>query len=505
MRGLLGSFYAKLAALFLVLLVALSVAYVAVTFRAAMRLIDEVELKVNSGYAANIAAELAPATSGGLELSRIRRSIHEMMVVNPKVEIYLLDASGKVLAFFAGSSDPVKERAVDVRPIARYLSGGPSDRMVLGDDPREPGKLRPFSAASLDLGGGRRGFVYVILGGERFDSALRMLKESYFARVAGAILLLILVFTGLCGLALFALLTRRLRVLSEAVDAFERGDLARRVPTRSSDEVDRLGTSFNQMADTIAGNMERLKAVDRLRRELIANVSHDLRSPLSSIRGYLETILIRDEALSREELHSYLDVTLRNTRTLEKLVGELFELSKLETDNYQPVFEQVMMAELVQDVALKLRSHAERQRVRIVTVLPPEVPPVRADIGLMERVLSNLIENAIRFTPVDGVIEIALVVSQGDRVRVTVSDNGCGIGRDDLPFIFDRFYRVERSRARSSDQLGTGSGLGLAIVKRIVELHGSDIVVSSEVDVGSRFSFELRRFQELTAQLAGSS
>ncbi len=485
----LRSFYAKIAALFLALLLLLSLAYVLVSYQAAIDLIDEVEVRLNSGYAAGIARALEPLVAKGFDAERLGESIHYMMVSNPRVEIYLLDSRGWVLAYFAATSAPLKERRVSLGPIEAFLAGIRGS-LPLGSDPRAPGSLRPFSAAPLALPGGERGYVYVVLGGEQLRMAIAVLRESYFMRVTGTVLLLMLVVTALAGLALFALLTRRLRRLTEAVEAFERGDLSRRVPTRSADEIDRLGLSFNRMADTIAADIERLKEVDRLRRELVANVSHDLRSPLAAIRGYIETILLRDESLSRDELRGYLDVTLRNARSLERLVQELFELSNLETASYRPSFEEVRLEELVQDVVLKVKPQAAAKRVRIVTGPPTEIPPVRADIALMERVLSNLLENAIRHTPAEGVIEIGLS-GLADRVSVTVADTGSGIGPEDLPFIFERFYRGERSRLRAEEPAGTGSGLGLAIVKRILELHGGEIRVTSEVNAGARFSFDL--------------
>jgi len=494
MSRVFGSFYARISAVFLILLIALSFAYTLIAFRGALRLIDEVEFRLNSGYAARMASELSPYTQDGLVVSRIRQSIHYMMVVNPRVEIYILDGTGKVLAFFADSNDPLKHDSVNLGPIRQYLSR-PHPSLVLGPDPRSPGQERPFSAATLDLGNGKSGYVYVILGGEKYESALAMLQDSYLLRTAAAALLLILIVTAVGGLMLFGLLTRRLRSLTDAVDAFERGDLGKRVQGGSADELDRLGTSFNRMAETIAADIDRMKSIDRLRRDLVANVSHDLRSPLASIRGYIETILIRDEALTNDERREYLDITLRNTRTLERLVQELFDLSRLETDSYKPEFERVSMPELLQDVVLKLRPRAEKRSIHMVSQLPKGVPSVRADIALIDRVLTNLIENAIRYTPVGGSITVELTVAE-DRVRVSVVDTGCGIAREDLPFVFDRFYRADRSRGRSDDQTGTGSGLGLAIVKRIVELHGSTVSVWSEENVGSRFTFDLDSYRE---------
>ncbi|WP_455383655.1 ATP-binding protein [Salinispira pacifica] len=483
------SFYARLSTVFLVLLIVLSLGYTIIAFRGALRLIDEVEFKLNAGYATRIAAELAPHTQNGLVVSQIKQSIHYMMVMNPRVEIYILGSTGRVITFFADTPDPLKKQSVDLAPIRRFLEG-PHGRFIEGEDPRAPGRARPFSAARLDLGGGKTGYVYVILGGEKFESALAMLEDSYLLRTGAVAVALVLLVTGIGGLFLFALLTRRLRSLTRAAEAFEQGDLSRRVQGGTADELDRLGTSFNHMAETIAADIDRMKQIDKLRRDLVANVSHDLRSPLASIRGYIETILMKDESLTPEELRSYLDITLRNTRTLERLVQELFDLSRLENTDYRPNFEQVSMPELLQDVVLKLSATAERRGVEIRPIYARNIPLVRADIALIERVLTNLLENAVRYTPSGGKVTVELS-RQGDRVEVAVSDTGCGIDSTDLPYVFDRFYRAERSRVRTADQTGTGSGLGLAIAKRIIELHGGEIAVTSRVNAGSRFSFEL--------------
>ncbi|HUX19677.1 MAG TPA: HAMP domain-containing sensor histidine kinase, partial [Spirochaetia bacterium] len=489
MTSLLRSFYGKISVVFLGLLLLLSAAYIVVTFRSALRLIDEVEQKLYAGYAGHIASELQPLVQKGLEIGNIKQAIHYMMVADPRVEIYLLDRTGKILAYFAESSVPVTDRRIDIRPIETFIRDGAAS-FVLGPDPRSPGSLRPFSAAPLEIGGKSEGYVYVILGGTQFESTLAMLRQSYFVRIGSMTILMILVVAGLSGLTLFALLTRRLRRLTEAVGAFERGELTRRVRITSSDEVDRLGQSFNRMADTISADIDRMQQVDKLRRELVANVSHDLRSPLSSIRGYLETILMRVDSLSKEELKSYLDISLRNTLTLERLVDELFELSKLETEGYQPVFEEVQLAELVQDLVVKHRRTAEAKGVELASTLPPGLHPVRADIALLERAAANLMENAIRYTSSGGRVTVG-VANEGDSVTLSVSDNGIGIRAEDLPYVFDRFYRGERSRGRTAERSGTGSGLGLAIVKRIAELHGSDVHVTSVYEKGSTFSIPL--------------
>jgi predicted ATPase/signal transduction histidine kinase/GAF domain-containing protein len=223
-----------------------------------------------------------------------------------------------------------------------------------------------------------------------------------------------------------------------------------------------------------------------LRRELIANVSHDLRSPLASLRGYLETLLLKEQALSESERRSYLEIALRQSQHLQTLISELFELARLDFEGYRIDAEPVQLGELARDVAQKLGLAAQTRHVELDLDIEPELGLARADIGLIERTLTNLIENALAHTPAGGRIVLSMR-AQGACIALCVADNGSGIAAHDLPRIFERFYRADKARTRDDK----GSGLGLAIVKRIVELHGSEIRVDSAVGRGTRVGFDL--------------
>jgi signal transduction histidine kinase len=292
------------------------------------------------------------------------------------------------------------------------------------------------------------------------------------------------------GLLVFGLLTRRLSLLTERVQRFtESGfEAADAVAWTSAgdDEIDRLGKACAAMSEKIGDQFESLKENDRLRRELISNVSHDLRTPLASIQGYVETLLIKDASLSADERRRYLATTRKHTQHLGRLIGDLFELSKLEAASVEPQFERFSLAELLQDVVQEFELEAREKEIDIRFGTAGRDTSVYADIGLIQRVLENLLRNALKFTPRGGRISVSMD-PQPDSVAVTVADTGCGIADEDLPQIFDRFYRTHRSQAAGSNS----SGLGLAIVKRILDLHGSRITVSSEIDRGTRFVFDL--------------
>jgi predicted ATPase/signal transduction histidine kinase len=223
-----------------------------------------------------------------------------------------------------------------------------------------------------------------------------------------------------------------------------------------------------------------------LRGDLIANVSHDLRTPLVSLRGYLELLTLKGDELPRATQRGYLGIALRQSEHLATLIDELFELAKLDFKGLQLKREPFQLAELAFDVLQKFQLAAERQQVILQVDAPAVVPLVHADLSLIERVLDNLIGNALQHTPSGGSVSIG-VQAGADCVIARVNDTGRGIAQADLPFIFDRFYRVDKSRVRASG----GAGLGLAIAKRIVELHGGAISVDSQASQGTCFSFSL--------------
>jgi signal transduction histidine kinase len=317
-----------------------------------------------------------------------------------------------------------------------------------------------------------------------------MVESSYILKASAAALAATLALALLAGLLVFHQITRRLTRLTAAMQAFERGAFQEPpVPfpgDREGDEIDRLGAVFNEMSRRMMDQLRELQTADALRRELVANISHDLRTPLASLQGYLETLQLKNGALEREERTRYLEAATKNAERLGKLVTALFELAKLEAMETPVRTEPFSLAELVQDVAQKFEIEAERRGVRLATDFATDLPFVSADISLIERVLENLLDNALHHTPTGGQIRVALRRS-ADGIRVEVNDSGRGIPARELPHIFDRFYRT---KSTEQEEPG-GAGLGLAIVKRILQLHGTRIEVASSAGVGSNFSFLL--------------
>jgi signal transduction histidine kinase len=481
---MLNSFYAKLSGLFLVLIIGLGVVLALLGGRTAQRYADEVEQKLNRTLAEEMVPRFEPLLRDSIDRGGLREKIQDMTGINRRIEIYLLDRQGRVKASFAPSTADIERTAIDMGPIDQFMEGG--ELPILGDDPRHENAQKPFSVAHIEMMGRENCYLYVILGSEQYASVAGMIGDSYI--IQGALVglgLVVLVVAGL-GLLLFRRLTQRLRHMQTVVAGFEQGDFDRRVEVRSNDEIGRLAECFNRMADTLVETMEELRQADRMRRELVANVSHDLRSPLASIQGYLETVHMKDGALDAEERQRYVKTALHNAQRLSDLVGELFELSKLETKQIDPNVEPFPIAELVQDVVMQYQPQAKEQGIDLRADLPERHARVDADIGLVERALSNLIDNAIHYTPEDGAVRVRLINEDRD-VCVEVDDTGPGIPEDALPHIFERSYRVDKSRDRDKG----GAGLGLAIAKTILELHDRTLEVESTVGDGTVFRFRL--------------
>jgi signal transduction histidine kinase len=241
------------------------------------------------------------------------------------------------------------------------------------------------------------------------------------------------------------------------------------------------------MARRIEDQIVKLEDQDRLRREMVANVSHDLRTPLTHLHGYIETLMLKEDSLEPAQRREYLEIALQHAERLGRLVSDLFELAKLDALQEPVECERMPIGELVQDIAQKYRLPAEARGVAFNAELAGELLWISANVGLIERALENVLDNALRYTPEGGSIDIKLQPF-GEWLRIEVHDTGPGIAASEVPLVFDRFHRV-----RSSIDVGEGrgAGLGLAIAKRAVELHGGNILCESTVGEGTMFRFEL--------------
>lgn len=478
------SLYWRISLTFFLVLLGVGGTYIWMTAKNAQRYFQETTQRLNSEVASYLIKEVNPFSEGKVNEEALGVIMHSMMAVNPGVEVYLLDPQGEILSYVV-LDQLVKLKSVDIQPVMDFIQSE-GNQFVLGDDPRNPGGQSVFSAAPVYEGEKLLGYVYITLESEKFETISAGILSSYWLKVSANTVLITLVLGVLIALVLIAWMTRHLRKVVTAVEEFKEGNLLARVPeSRSDSDLALLGKTFNSMADRILSNIEELKNVDMLRRELIANVSHDLRNPLAIINGYVETLQMREEKLTEEEKAKYFKIILDSVDKLTKLVADLFDLSKLESGQMPVKKEQMKIQELIYDSSLKYELLAETKSIQIKSSICPDLPPVKADIYLMDRVIQNLLDNAVKYTPADGEIELeACSVPQG--VMVRVKNSGNGIPQEDLDSIFDRYYKVDKEFKGIE-----GSGLGLAIVKKILEIHGTQIQLTSDSESFTEFQFVL--------------
>lgn len=405
------------------------------------------------------------------------------MMINPSVEVYLLDLNGNLLGH-ALPEVSVDTQKLAVKPIQDFISSN-NGTLILGDNPRSPDQPSIFSASPVLIDNKAAGYLYVILASHEALSLREQVGSSHILRLTVGAAVALALFFILSAFFSFYRITQPLKKLTHTVRSYRKSTLSKDDDiNKQYDEVDELSHSFALMQQRIQQQFDLLSESDRLRRELISNVSHDLRTPLASMQGYLETLLLKYDTMDDDERRQCVKISHRHSRQLAHLVSQLFELSKLDAGRVEPEFEVFALTDLLFDVKQDYDVVAQKKGVEL-RVIAPETPIlVNADISLIQRVLQNLIDNALRHTPTRGQVSIELA-SQGEVVSVCIKDNGAGIPETELPYIFQRFYQSD------TPQRHQGAGLGLSIVKKILDLHGAIIDVYSDPSKGTRFVFQL--------------
>jgi signal transduction histidine kinase len=378
-------------------------------------------------------------------------------------------------------------------------SGGPAPLGPMPDGGGRGGGMRPFGPR---MGGGREGFPgerapieiagdqvgVVFVAGRNPRAATFFWEFAPTQAVIGVVLLL--VGSAVASLAIFRPARRRLRALENVAQAIGEGDLSARAPETGGDEVTALARAFNQMAGDLEARTRAMELSDRTRRQLLADVSHELKTPLAAIRGYAETLAMSEVRLEEDTRRRYLEIVGDETVKLERIVGDLLDLARLESGGLTLTCGAVPVAQLFRRVADRHERDMLEKQVTLETSVAADMEEVWCDPSRLEQALQNLVANALRHTPDGG--QVTLVAEKaGEGVRLIVRDTGPGIPEEHLPRIFDRFYKSDASRTDPYSQ--SGSGLGLSIVKAIVERHGGTVSAANLPGVGAEFAVTLPR------------
>lgn len=480
-----NSLFWKISSVFLLILVIISAVYIYISVNTAEMYFQETRQNLDIQVASHIASENDCFKGDSVNLNVLKNVFHNVMIINPSIEVYLLDTSGKILAFYAPNRT-VKIDYVPLDPIEKFVSSE-GKGFLLGVDPKNPEREKAFSAARVTEEGQFKGYIYVILGGQEFENASQMVLGSYILRLGIRSMIIALITAVVIGFVAIGIIVKNIKRIVSVIRDFQAGNLGARIHLKSKSELREFAVSFNDMADTIVQNLEELKKKDHLRRELAANISHDLRTPLTIIRGYAETVQMKDENLTSRERKKYLQIMLSNIDRILEMVNELFELSNLEATDAKPNRETFSIVELMQDIHQKNRIKAEEKDISFTLKFDEHLPLVNADIQMMEKVFQNMLDNAFKFTKNKGNIEIGIRKKDINHINVCIVDSGIGIGHKRLNKIFDRYYQVN-----GNHDYREGAGLGLAIVKKILELHEFQINVESKEGKGTTFTVTMQ-------------
>ncbi len=453
----------------------------------------QAEQKLHIELAAHLANDNPLLKDGVYDKPALENLFHTLMLLGPAFEFYYLDPAGNILTYSA-KPDKIKRKSVDLAPLVQLISDQ-QNMPIYGDDPRSLSGKKIFSAAPIYNQGNLQGYLYVIIGGEIYDSVFAQVRSDQQLQQHGLLIIAALVLVLLLLLALFRYFTVPIRTLAKDMEKLKQNkfdsaklSLVKWQQNDANNEVQVLGNTFVEMVEVINQQMLQLIENEKTRKELLAHLSHDLRTPLAAMQGYIETIALKGDAFTAEQKERFLATVMRNGQQLKLLIDQIFELAHLEDGQVSVNLEPFPIAELVHDIVAKFSLKAQEKQITL-KVTPQECSDlVHSDIAKLERILSNLLDNAIRHTPSKG--EITLSIKQdNNQVTVSVTDTGTGISEQELDYIFDARYRA----SNASEDKNRHAGLGLAISKRLSLLLNSDIKVMSRLGQGSCFSFSLPR------------
>ena len=394
---------------------------------------------------------------------------NHLMTLNPSVELYLVSPSGEILA-----------------------DAAPPGHIQRQNDPRSS-QQKVFSAAPVLLNGELHGYLYIILQGEDLNMLANAAWQKTLWNTVAWTLILVLLAGAIAGFLVWRWVTNPVKRLTGQVVKLEQDSisvikqLAQKDPEPApANEIALLNNAFIELAQKIALQWDLLADSDRQRREFIANISHDLRTPLTSLLGYLEMLSLKADTMTPEENRHYLSIALRQGHKVRHLSQQLFELARLEHGGIKPQRERFAIGELIQDVAQKFDLPVATRHLQLHLEVMGPLPLVNADLSMMERVVTNLLDNAIRHTPDGGEVRLK-VWRDADRLLAEVQDSGPGVEEAVREVLFQR-----PTALIPREQRAERGGLGLLIVRRMLELHGGDIsLVNSTAGACFRFSLPL--------------
>ena len=453
----------------------------------------EAEQRLHLDLADHLGHDNPLLKEGVYDQNALKNLFHSLMILGPSFEFYFIAPNGNILSYSA-EANKIKKQRVNVAPLVDFINKQKA-LPIYGDDPRDNNAQKIFSASPIYNGENLQGYLYIIIGGETYDSIFKAVQADQHLSQSLAFLLAVVILFFLILIGLLRIFTLPLKQLTQNIRAFKKAGFEKNKielqqwPLAKNNEIHELGDAFNDMAEQINYQFEQLQVIDQNRREMLADLSHDLRTPLAALQGYLETIKLKGEQLSEEQHQRFIEIAFKNANQLKKLVDQIFELAHLDGGQVTLDLETFPLTELLHDIAAKFQHRLQEKGVAL-NICPGQCNfMVYTDIGKLERVLSNLIDNAIRHTERGGEIIVQVSEQGNNRLNVSIIDTGTGIHENELAYIFDARYRGSNAILDKKEH----GGLGLAITQKLLRLLQSDISVESQIGKGTSFNFHLTK------------
>jgi len=440
---------------------------------------------LNKDIAAHIAEFTSPFNKNGFNKSKADSVFHHAMVINPSVEVYFLDTAGTVIAFNSPPNE-VLLKTIPVENIKKYIAAQ-GQKYITAPDPKAPAESKIFSAAEVIDNKRNLGYIYVILGSNRSQDIMNMILGAHISNLAITVFVAIILLSVIISIFSLSSIQKSFKRMIDVLRRFEGGDYSARFVTKEKDDLAPVTQAFNKMADLLSYNINSLTKSEQDRKDFIAIISHDLRTPLSIARGYAETLLIKKESdeITPPQQNDYILLILQKIHQVEIMVQQLFELSKIDAAEFKPNMEPFVLSEIVQEIINTFQLRAYEKNISLRCTECQYHVWVNADIGMTERVVQNLIDNALKSTPAGGSIQISIQVDN-KQLMFSIANEGSALPDDLLLWINNAGGDKSLLKKRPAKL-----GLGLLIVQKMLMLHGSFLEAYTHEGSRNIFLFSL--------------
>ena len=400
--------FTRISVLVFILITVLSILFIAITYLSTTHFYQAGTQLLNKDVAAHVAKFTSPFEENGINKKKADSVFYNAMVLNPSIEVYFLDTTGKVL-YYQSPDTVIQLWNLPLEKIRRYINSQGSE-YITAPDPKDPSQEKVFSASEVYNHSKRLGYIYVVLGGKEYGNAYSMLFGSHIGSLGLKVFIIVVVLSLLISIFYFNRLQKNYRNIIQVLERYQDGDPDARFPSTMRNEFAPITASFNTMADLLSNNLHKLHKSEKERKDFIANISHDLRTPLAVARGYTETLLagIQKQNTSKEQETEYGQLVLKKIQHVEKLVQQLSELSKMESLESMPSREPFLFSELLDELVKTYQMPAAEKNIQLNCTGCRDMYWINADIRMMERVIQNLLDNALKYTPSGGSIHVTL-------------------------------------------------------------------------------------------------